>query len=89
MSSISKAPISGIAKVMLVIFVLAGVIRIVDFIFYGYEIRNLIAGIGFALMSYGLYKNGLAKEALDPSGRYASIAGIILVLLSVAVRFLA
>lgn len=88
MNSISRSPLSGIAKVMLVLFVVVGAIRLVDFIFYGRELRDLIAGVGFALMGYGMYKNGLAREALDPGGRYASIAGVVLVLVAIAMRYL-
>ena len=89
MNSISKAPITGSAKFMLVAFVILGVIRLADFIFYGQELRDLIAGIGFALMSFGIYKNGFGKDASDLPGRYASIAGIIMVLAAIAMRYLA
>jgi hypothetical protein len=88
-NSVLKAPISNAAKVLLVLFVLVGTIRIVDFIFYGQEIRSALSGIGFSLMAYGLYRNGLEKQAQDASGRYASYVGVILVLGSIATRFLA
>ena len=86
MNSIFKAPISGIARIMLVLFVVLGVIHLVDFIFNDRDFRNLISVIGFALMSYGIYKNGFGKEAPDPAGRYASIIGVVLVVTAIAMR---
>jgi hypothetical protein len=88
-NSVLKAPISNAAKVMLVVFVIVGTIRMIDFIFYGQEIRSALSGIGFSLMAYGLYRNGFDKQAQDANGRYASYAGAILVLVSIAARFLA
>ena len=89
MNSVLKAPISNAAKVLLVVFVIVGTIRMIDFIFYGQEIRSALSGIGFSLMAYGLYRNGLEKQAQDPSGRYATYVGVILVLGSIAARILA
>ena len=89
MNSALKAPISNAAKVLLVVFVVVGTIRMIDFIFYGQEMRSALSGIGFALMAYGLYRNGLEKRAQDASGRYATYAGVILVLGAIAARFLA
>ena len=74
---------------MLVLFVIVGAIRAADFIFYGHEIRNALSGIGFSLMAYGLYRNGFEKQARDTGGRYASYAGLALVLASIAMRYLA
>ena len=45
MNSISRSPLSGIAKVMLVLFVVVGAIRLVDFIFYGRELRGFPAWV--------------------------------------------
>ena len=89
MPSVSKAPIGGIAKLMLVLFVIFSVAHLVDFIYYGREPRNLISAIAFALMSFGIYKNGFANEAPDPVGRYASIVGIVMALVAIAMRYLA
>jgi len=87
LNSVFKAPISNAAKVMLVVFVIVGTIRMVDFIFYGHEIRSAMSGIGFSLMAYGLYRNGFEKRAQNASGLYATYLGAILVLGSIAVRF--
>jgi hypothetical protein len=87
--SVSKAPISNAAKVMLVVFVIVGTIRMIDFIFYGQEIRSALSAIGFSLMAYGLYRNGFEKRARHASGLYATYLGAALVLASIAVRFLA
>ena len=89
MNSVLKAPISNAAKVLLVVFVIVGTIRIIDFIFYGQEIRSALSGIGFSLMAYGVYRNGLEKRAQDASGRYAMYVGVILVFASIAVRYFA
>ena len=89
MNSISKAPMTGFAKFALVLFVVCGAIRFTDFIFYGQELHNLLSGVGFALMSFGVYTNGFAKEAINPAGRYASIAGAVMVIAAIAIRYLA
>ena len=89
MSSIFKLPISNAAKLMLVVFVIVGAVRMIDFIYYGQELRTLVSGIGFALMAYGLYKNGFSAPAQDKGGQLASYVGVALVLASIAARYLA
>ncbi len=87
MNSIPKTRISNSAKLVLILFVVFGAIRIVDFIFYGQQTRDLLAGIGFSLMAFGVYKNGFGKTAPDANGRYASIVGAGLVLAAIVMRF--
>jgi hypothetical protein len=86
---VAKAPIGSAAKVLLVVLVIVGTIRMIDFIFYGQETRSAISGIGFSLMAYGLYRNSFGQQASNADGRYASYAGAILVLGSIAARYLA
>ena len=87
MTSITETPLSNSAKFVAVAFALVGAIRMADFIFYGQELRDVLAGVGFGLMSYGIYKNGFVTEARNTGGRYASLAGAILLIASVLVRF--
>ena len=96
MSMSSRPPLSTGTRVFLAVGVVISIINAIDFVFYGQQLRNLLACAGFALMSYGVYRNGFradqagarASVPLDPSARYANIAGIILVLASFVLRFL-
>lgn len=88
MNSFFKAPISSGTKVSLVFFTLISVINLMEFIFDVHEPRKMVSAIGFALMGYGTYKNGLTKEALDLGSRYASIVGFILVFVGIGMRYL-
>ena len=38
--------------------------NLVDFLFYGQQLRNLASGIGFALMAYGTYRNVQAASTV-------------------------
>ncbi|MCD9088637.1 hypothetical protein [Stenotrophomonas sp. SY1] len=89
MTSITQAPISTAAKVLTVLLTIVGVIHLIDFIFYGQALRNVIAGIACALMAYGTYKNGLGKEVRDQQARYASLIGGALFVVYLAIRVLA
>lgn len=55
--AIEKPELTTWSKVFVVIAVLLSLGNLVDFIFYGQELRNLASGIGFSLMAYGTYKN--------------------------------
>jgi hypothetical protein len=96
MNSVTKAPISTGAKIFVWVAAVVGTLHIIDFIFYGQEIRNLLTGLGFALMAYGVHKNGFGHIRAvadrpvtdDIGGRYATNIGALLVLVSVALRFL-
>lgn len=88
MNSIFKAPISTGAKITLVFFALASIVNLTDFIFYAQEPRKMISAIGYALMSYGTYKNGPTKEPRDLGGRYGLIVGFVMVFAGFAMRYL-
>ena len=95
MNPVTKAPISKSAKIFIWIAIVIGTIHITDFIFYGQEVRNLLAGIGFALMAFGIHRNGFGharavadhRVAVDVGGRYATLVGTLLVLASIVLRF--
>jgi hypothetical protein len=87
MNSVSKAPISGAAKLLLVVLVVIGVFRMIDFIFYGYALRDLLSSIGFALLAYGLYANGLERTSQNRASWYASVAGTVLALAAAIMRY--
>ena len=96
MNSVTNAPISAGAKIFMWLAAVVGAYQMIDFIFYGQEIRNLLASIGFALMAYGVRKNGFGQArpasgspvAVDVVGRYATNVGTLLVLASFVLRFL-
>jgi hypothetical protein len=73
------------AKIFLVVAAILGSINLIDFLFYGKRPTDLLIAIGFALMAYGTYRNGLRRfrdQAEPPRHRlanYASGVGVILV----------
>ena len=91
----SRLPLSTGTRVFLAVGVVISLVNAVDFLFYGQELHDLMAGVGFALMSYGVYRNGFRTDQagarssvpLDQPARLANIAGIVLVLASFVIRF--
>ena len=51
-------------KVFVVFAILIALGNLVDFVFYGQQLRNLASGIGFALMAYGTYRNVQAASTV-------------------------
>lgn len=45
----------------LILFAVCGVICLFDFMFCHQELRNLISGIGFALIGFGIYQEWLCQ----------------------------
>jgi hypothetical protein len=83
------------AKVFLVIAMVLGAINLVDFLFYGKKITDLVIAIGFTLMAYGTYKNGNRSRpdstddsTFDKNAQYATVAGVILVAAAVLANYL-
>lgn len=76
------------AKVFLAFAVFFSAVYLADFVFYENLVTDLLIAIGFALVSYGTYKNGLRSgvkvnpndPALDKGGQYASAIGTVLAL---------
>ena len=66
-------------RVFLVVFVLFAAINLIDFVFYGQNLRNLFGAAGFGLMAHGYHKNV----------RVASIAGSALALGSIIIKYAA
>jgi hypothetical protein len=86
MTSVSKAPPFGSsAKLVAWALALVGVIRLVDFVFYGRHLEHLVAGPGFLLMAFGMFKNGFVTEDNDKIGRYAAGLGAALAIASLFV----
>ena len=73
-----KPKLTTWSKVFVVIAVLLSLGNLVDFIFYGQELRNIASSIGFALMAYGTYRNVQA----------ASLVGLVLAAGAIAARYL-
>jgi hypothetical protein len=82
MTSISRAPLSSSAKVVVGALALIGVIRLADFLFYGHRLEHLVAGIGFSLMGFGTFLNGFVTEDNSRFGRYCAGAGALLAVVS-------
>ncbi|ATD66229.1 hypothetical protein CNR27_01170 [Luteimonas chenhongjianii] len=59
---------SNTAKLALGLFVAFGAIRVIDFIFYGQQMRDLLAGTGLLLIAYGIYKNGFRSTDFHTAG---------------------
>lgn len=80
-------------KVFLIIAIVISVFNTIRFVFYGNHFYELATALGFALMSYDVYKNGLFRrksksdESFDNTANYLSIIGIILVLIAIVLRF--
>lgn len=83
-------------RLFLGLAVVISAVNAVDFLFYGRELRMLLAAVGFALMAYAAWCNGVrpgrrgARASVPPelTARYANIVGIVLVLASFALRLL-
>lgn len=92
----AKLPLTTGTKVFLTAAVIIGSANAIDFLFYGFEARNLLAALGFALMGYGVYKLGFGKSratpqgavAPDRGGRHALVAGLALGMTSMVVDYL-
>ncbi|WP_140727694.1 MULTISPECIES: hypothetical protein [Gammaproteobacteria] len=89
MTSVAQAPISTPAKALVVFFVVFGAVHLIDFVLYGQAMRNLVAGIAFAMMAYGTYANGFSRDTPNRRARQASLAGCALFLVYLALRYFA
>ncbi len=93
--SVARSNLTSGAKVFLVVAVVLGAVNLVDFIFYGQQLYDLAAAVGFALMAYGTYKNGNRSRpssdndpTFDKRAQYAMVAGVLLALGVIAARYL-
>lgn len=66
-------------KFFLVLILIFAAINLVDFVFYGQSLRNLLGAAGFGLMAYGWHKHI----------RPISIAGAVLALGAIVAKYLA
>lgn len=66
-------------RAFLVLFLLFAAINLIDFLFYGQNLRNLFGATGFGLMAYGWHKHF----------RSVSIVGAALALSAILVKYLA
>jgi len=65
-------------RLFLVVSLLLAAINLIDFVFYGQNLRNLVGAAGFGLMAYGDHKNV----------RVASVVGAVIALGSLVVKYL-
>lgn len=54
-------PLTTGARLFLALIGLLGAVSFADFLFHGHRITDLLIGLGFALMAYGVVKNGLRR----------------------------
>ena len=73
-----KPELTTWSKVFVVIAILLSLGNLINFIFYGQELRNIASCIGFALMAYGTYRNVQA----------ASMVGLLFAAGAIAARYL-
>lgn len=66
-------------RVFLVLFLLFAAINLIDFLFYGQNLRNLLGATGFGLTAYGWHKHF----------RSVSIVGAVLALGAILAKYLA
>lgn len=82
-------PLTTGARLFLALLAALGAVSLADFLFRGNRMTDLLIGIGFALMAYGVARNGLRRfarrnpPALDRKAAIASGIGTALVLGSI------
>ena len=83
------------ANILAVGFSLFAILRLADYFFYGHKIPVLVSAIAFALMGYGLFKNGgrnrpsIPGEPFDQVAHWALILGVILGVGALAAKYFA
>ena len=85
MNSASRISVGKHAKFVAAAFALIGVIRLVEFVTSGRALDDALAGAGFVFMAYGVFRNGFVTEERNAGGRYAALAGAVLLVASVLV----
>lgn len=82
----SRVTLSAGSKVFLAFAVVLSAVNFVDFVLHGWRIVDLCVGVGFALIAYGTYRNGLVgfgsadERIIDRPAQYASGIGVVLAL---------
>ncbi len=72
----------------MVLFALFAITGFIDYIFYGQQLRNLLSGLGFSLLTYGALKNGFSTtQRRHTAGGYSTILGSLILVAAVALRF--
>ena len=75
-------------KIFLWLAGILGAINLVDFVFDGWALHDLLTGAGLLLIAYGTWRNGFGRRhnaageplPVDAGGRWASLLGMGLVL---------
>lgn len=78
MQTESETKIAGSGKLWIMLFILAALIYLVDFFFYGQRIYNIAGAFGFGLMAFGAWKNE----------KIASNSGAVIVIAAIASKYL-
>ncbi len=86
MESTDARPHRGNDKLLKVLCVLFGCVHMIDFLFYGQGLRNLLGGIGFALLAHSIHRRPEADTAGPVPNRVVSTTGVVLVLASTAMQ---
>jgi hypothetical protein len=76
-------------KILVFLFVLFAIVGFIDYIFYGQQLRNLLSGLGFSLLTYGALKNGFSTaQPQHAAASYATILGSLILVAAITLRFL-
>jgi hypothetical protein len=76
------------ARIFVWVAAILGALNLVDFVFYGWGLHDLLTGAGLLLIAYGTWRNGFGRPQnaageplpVDAGGRIASLLGMALVI---------
>ena len=81
-----KTPTLRMPWILPTVFAFISTTHLADFLFHGRALSNAIGGVGYALMAYGMYKNGFATEERNTVGRATALSGAALTVASIILR---
>ncbi len=93
-NKITRKHLAAWDKAFLALAVVLAAISLVDFVFYGNHLRDLLLAIGFALMAYGTFKNGIKgrpdstnDRTFDKRAQYLSGTGVALAIAGIIMGY--
>lgn len=88
------APPARGTRILVFVAVLLAATNMIDFIFYGKHVHDLLAAIGMALIAHAAYHDGFRpiaelKQRTGPAARayYSSIGGVVLMIASILLKY--
>lgn len=89
----AASPAKG-TRLLVFVAVLLAATNTIDFIFYGRQVHDLLAGIGMALIAHAAYYDGFRpiaelRQRTGPAARayYSSIGGVALMIASMILKY--